>query len=1417
MADVNLREYVAKLDDWMQEGSADHVVWHARHILQYYPKNVDAYRYVGQALASLGHLEEASAVLRRVLSVIPDDGKAHAVLSEIYERLNRPNEAIWHMERAYEQDTNNPEVIDELQRLYREHRHITNPRLHLTTAAAARQDIRSGAYDRAVNALRSALDRAPQRADLQLLLAQALWRRGDLVDAAEVAMDVLQTYPDCMSANQIMAELWLQEGRPSDAQRYVNRLESIDPYLALELVQPSKSDPNTFWLPELDFDRTTQKEMVGDKLDWLEGIDASDAPAEILIDNYQVDVDSWLQEPEVEAMTAEAEDTSRDQEEDWLSQLDSIEQNYNVSANEFQMTTSPLSDESAQAETEIEEAPVTAEAEEEVDLSIEWASDSTAEPEVVAEDDPFKWLLTPEDELSDDVPATLDTADPLAWMRQADIDLPDTTELSPEMLQEASEEDDAMGWLRDYNTDMIGDWEDTGTSANQEAAPEDVEPLAEELSFPDIDELILDELPFPSDEDESAESIAIDAFLDEPDLAEVTSLPDDAPQAEVMIESPVDEWAESEALLEESLGIEALTDTPAASTEPGDEFLIEAQDQTEPPIDEFSEVEASAYAVQDPEQGNIMSDTTPPDFEWLDDESETSGEPPSTGATGMLDWLSRSEPVSSSDEEEMAEAVGAEAFQPEDGSTGMTDTLNWMEGDDAVQDEAPDIEKADDESTGSTGMLNWLSQNRPLPPTMPLQPHDIAEQAQEFPMNDAEEWLASLEDEEINILDEESTGATGMLDWLGKEGSPSETSREPVSTGELENADEWLADIMAEEEAIPQEVAASIEWEPQIEMTEAESDLEDLGWLNAEALPNEEVSADDLTMIEGIEAETAAALQAAGITSFQALAQVDETNLNMALQAQGLSVAFDLSRWVAQARFLAEGDIQGFYNFQDSVIEDNQSQMPDAEPADLDWLSQEEPAEDEEEQAEEPEWLATSMSVEDDEEEEPVAEPADLDWLSQEEEQPEDEEQPQAEPEWLASTAMLVENAGEELAAESEANLDWPSQEEEPAEDEEQPQAEPEWLASTAMFVENAEEEASVPEIESHLAWFGEDEEADAVEDAQEEPEWLEASMSVEDDEEEPVAEPADLDWLGEDAEADAVEVLPEGLSWLDSDALADDEEERVETAEESSEEPAWVTATEALQGTVDAGEAESWLAEELAAASEEGEWGAEELESVEAMLLDEGEEEAVPDWMSEEPEPEMLGDTEFDPLAAIDAAEEVLAPTATSGMEYELQEAGEAGFEAEEADAWNLDAEPYEEETSVEPVEAEMESDEYFTAFEDVPEAAEIAPAPNAPDWLNAMVPGLDIDYEAPEDEPVETEFETTVEDELEPTMPEDFGWVNEIVEEETQPEPALEGIQERAPRFVFSRPPVWLRRLLERRPQKSSEDDDDLPAWLR
>ncbi|MBK9748162.1 MAG: hypothetical protein IPO91_15490 [Chloroflexi bacterium] len=86
-------------------------------------------------------------------------------------------------------------------------------------------------------------------------------------------MDVLEKLPDCLSANRIMAGLWLTEGRPTDAQRYINHLESVDPYLAVELVTGEPVEDNAFRLEELDFRSAAKSAVVTeDNPDWLAGI-----------------------------------------------------------------------------------------------------------------------------------------------------------------------------------------------------------------------------------------------------------------------------------------------------------------------------------------------------------------------------------------------------------------------------------------------------------------------------------------------------------------------------------------------------------------------------------------------------------------------------------------------------------------------------------------------------------------------------------------------------------------------------------------------------------------------------------------------------------------------------------------------------------------------------------------------------------------------------------------------------------------------------------------------------------------------------------------------------------------------------------------------------------------------------------------
>ena len=93
--------------------------------------------------------------------------------------------------------------------------------------------------------------------------------------------------------------------------------------------------------------------------------------------------------------------------------------------------------------------------------------------------------------------------------------------------------------------------------------------------------------------------------------------------------------------------------------------------------------------------------------------------------------------------------------------------------------------------------------------------------------------------------------------------------------------------------------------------------------------------------------------------------------------------------------------------------------------------------------------------------------------------------------------------------------------------------------------------------------------------------------------------------------------------------------------------------------------------------------------------------------------------------------------------------------------------------------------------------EVVDIEPVDNAPDWLNAMVPGLDIDYEAREDENEEEEFidtsthrERIVSVEAESADENEFEWLTDIVEEEESAFlPAFN-----PDHFSFTKLPLWI-----------------------
>jgi F-type H+-transporting ATPase subunit gamma len=77
---------------------------------------------------------------------------------------------------------------------------------------------------------------------------------------------------------------------------------------------------------------------------------------------------------------------------------------------------------------------------------------------------------------------------------------------------------------------------------------------------------------------------------------------------------------------------------------------------------------------------------------------------------------------------------------------------------------------------------------------------------------------------------------------------------------------------------------------------------------------------DDLTKIEGIGPKMADALRAVGITTFAQLANSSQEELRGAIEKAGMKLAPSIPTWAKQAKFAADGDLDGLEKYQDYLV-----------------------------------------------------------------------------------------------------------------------------------------------------------------------------------------------------------------------------------------------------------------------------------------------------------------------------------------------------------------------------------------------------------------------------------------------------------------------------------------------------------------
>ncbi|HKY55336.1 MAG TPA: tetratricopeptide repeat protein [Anaerolineales bacterium] len=231
MAKVPLRAYNREIETMIDRGQLDEAIAHCHHIFKTFPKHLETYRLLGKAYLEYKRYKEAVDIFSRVLVSAPNDFVANVGMSIIRDEENKLDDAIWHMERAFEVQPSNAAIQSELQRLYGRRDGVQPPRIRMTRGALAHMYVQGELYPQAISEIKSVLKEDPGRSDMEALLARACYRSGLKNEAADAASRVLRRYPYCLDANRVLMEIFSTD-KPENAQVYRQRVVELDPYAA---------------------------------------------------------------------------------------------------------------------------------------------------------------------------------------------------------------------------------------------------------------------------------------------------------------------------------------------------------------------------------------------------------------------------------------------------------------------------------------------------------------------------------------------------------------------------------------------------------------------------------------------------------------------------------------------------------------------------------------------------------------------------------------------------------------------------------------------------------------------------------------------------------------------------------------------------------------------------------------------------------------------------------------------------------------------------------------------------------------------------------------------------------------------------------------------------------------------------------
>ena len=163
--------------------------------------------------------------LRAVTSVEPTNAEARAAQARLFQRRGDTDRARMAARQAIELVPTDAEVLATALEIL----NVDADSLETSAAVLARVHLNCGWPDLAERHARAAVTESPERVDVRLTLAEALWRLGRLPACEAECRVVADQAEECVRAAVMRAHILSERGRTAEGQELLDRIGRIDP------------------------------------------------------------------------------------------------------------------------------------------------------------------------------------------------------------------------------------------------------------------------------------------------------------------------------------------------------------------------------------------------------------------------------------------------------------------------------------------------------------------------------------------------------------------------------------------------------------------------------------------------------------------------------------------------------------------------------------------------------------------------------------------------------------------------------------------------------------------------------------------------------------------------------------------------------------------------------------------------------------------------------------------------------------------------------------------------------------------------------------------------------------------------------------------------------------------------------------